>query len=134
MTLDLFISFSAIQRITGYDNLIFKWWWVFLPIIALMVLLACWRLLVTAILWWRKPRRRPKNLFQQLARLHRLTAKDRSLMARLVSKLPNGIPAAILFADPTTWAWKQESDPKVIESMEKLYAKIFGFPREPLGN
>lgn len=134
MTLDYFSCFSVIQRITGYDRLIIQWWWVFLPIIALMVLLACWRVLVGSVLWWRKPRSRPKNLFLQLTRIHRLSAKERSLLAGIVAKLPKGIPASILFADPTTWSWQQETDPKIIAAMEKLYAKIFGFPREPLGN
>jgi hypothetical protein len=134
MNLDLSFCFSAIHRITGYDRLILKWWWAFLPIIAFMVLLACWRVLVSFVLWYRKPRSRPKNLFLQLARVHRLTTKEKSLLAGLAAKLPKGMPPAILFADPTTWTWKQDTDPKVMATMEKMYAKIFGFPREPLGN
>jgi len=134
MNLDFCFTFSVIQRISGYDRLIIKWWWVFLPIIALMVLLACWRVVISTVLWWRKPRCRPKNLFLQLGRLHKLNAKEKSLLAGVVAKLPKGIPAAILFADPTTWMWNQETDPQNIAAMEKLYAKIFGFPREPLGN
>ena len=134
MPLDFCIPFSVIYRIEGYYRLIIKWWWVFLPIIALMVLLACWRVLVGVVLWWQKPRCRPKNLFLKLARIHRLNAKEKSLLEGIVAKLPKGIPAAVLFADPTTWTWQQETDPKVIAAMEKLYAKIFGFPREPLGN
>ncbi len=121
---------SAIQRIEGYDRLIVKWWWAGLAIIALMVLLACWRLTVQLILWWQKPKSNPKGLFKQLARLHRLNNEEKTLISSLSPKLPNGVPSAILFVDPSSWAWKQVQDPNHLESLERLYAKIFGFPRD----
>ena len=125
--------FSAIQRIEGYDRLIVKWWWGVLAIITLMSLLASWRLTVQIILWWQKPTTSPKSLFKQLVRLHRLNAEEKSLISGLVPKLPSGVPVAILFVDPSSWAWKQVQDPNALESLEKLYAKIFGFPRDRFG-
>ncbi len=128
------VSFSAILRIEGYDRLIVKWWWVGLAIISLMVLLASWRLTLHAILWWNKPRSKPKGLLRQLVRVHRLSSKERALISRLAPTLPRGVPVAILFADPSSWAWNQIKEPTVLDSMEKLYVKIFGFPRDRLGS
>ena len=122
--------FSAIYRIEGYDRLIIKWWWAVLAIVVLMFLMACWRVLVLIITWFRKPTENPKKLFKTLTRLHRLTAAERALIQGLVPKLPSGIPDAILFADPSSWAWKKVEDPNAIAPLEKLYAKIFGFPRD----
>lgn len=127
---DLLVCISAIQRIEGYDRLIVKWWWLSLPVLALMVLLAIWRLTLLTVLWWQKPRSNPNGLFRQLARIHRLSAKEKSLISGLAQKLPIGMSAAILFADPSCWAWKQVEDPSNLEKLEKLYAKIFGFPRD----
>jgi len=128
------VSFSAILRIEGYDRLIVKWWWVGLAIIALMVLLASWRLTVQVILWCNKPRSKPRGLLQQLVRVHRLSVKERALISRLAPLLPRGVPVAILFADPSSWAWNQIKEPTVLDSLEKLYAKIFGFPRDREGS
>ncbi len=133
------IYFADILRIEGYDRIIFKWWWIGLPIIALMVLLACWRLTVQAILFWKKPRSKPKALFRQLARIHGLSRSEKSLLARLKPTLPRDTPLAVLFADPSTWAWKQLVDarmvePHSLEQLEKLYLKIFGFPRDQQGS
>ncbi len=128
------VRFSAILRIEGYDRLIVKWWWVGLAIISLMVLLASWRLTVHAILWWNKPRSKPRGLLRQLVRVHRLHSKERALISRLAPTLPRGVPVAILFADPSSWAWNQIKEPTVLDSMEKLYVKIFGFPRDRLGS
>ncbi len=128
------VCLSAILRIEGYDRLIVKWWWLGLAIIALMVLLASWRLSVQIILWWKKPRSNPRALFRQLVRVHRLNAKEKALIYGLATKLPRGVPAAILFADPSSWAWNQIKEPMLLDSMEKLYAKIFGFPRDRLGS
>ena len=127
------VCFSAIQRIEGYDRLIVKWWWGVLGIIALMILLASWRLAVQFILWCQKPITSPKSLFKQLVRLHRLSAEEKSLISGLAPKLPKGVPVAILFVDPSSWAWKQVQDPNALELLEKLYAKIFGFPRDRFG-
>lgn len=132
------LSLAEIYRIEGYDRLIFKWWWIGLPIIALMVLLACWRLTVQTVLWWQKPRSNHNGLFRQLARIHGLSQQERSLIARLKPTLPSGAPLAVLFADPSSWAWKQLVDPQIIEprvfeQLEKLYLKIFGFPRDQVG-
>ena len=126
------ICLFAILRIEGYDRLIVKWWWLGLAIIALMVLLACWRLTVQLILWWKKPRSRPGSLFRQLARVHRLNAREKALIFRLAPQLPRGVPAAILFADPSSWTWNQIKEPTALDSLEKLYVKIFGFPRDRL--
>lgn len=127
------VCFSAIQRIEGYDRLIVKWWWGVLAIIVLMILLAGWRLTVQFILWCQKPITSPKSLFKQLVRLHRLSAEEKSLISGLAPKLPKGVPVAILFVDPSSWAWKQVHDPNALELLEKLYAKIFGFPRDRFG-
>ena len=124
------VFWSTIHRIEGYDRLIVKWWWGGLAIIALMVLLACWRLTVQIVLLCQKPRSRPNSLFKQLIRLHRLSAKEKSLISGLVARLPTGVPAAILFVDPSFWARKKEEDPAIAELEEKLYTKIFGFPRD----
>ena len=124
------VCFTAIQRIEGYDRLIVKWWWGVLAIIALMILLASWRLTVQFILWCQKPKTSPTSLFKQLVRIHRLSAQEKALISGLVPKLPTGVPIAILFVDPSSWAWKQVQDPIAVESLEKLYAKIFGFPRD----
>lgn len=124
------ICFSAIQRIEGYDRLIVKWSWGVLAIIAFMILLASWRLSVQFIRWWQKPTTSPKSLFKQLVRLHRLSAKEKVLISELAPKLPLGVPVSILFVDPSSWAWKQMQDPNAIEMLEKLYVKIFGFPRD----
>ena len=75
----------------------------------------------------------PKSLFKQLSRLHRLSSKEKSVISGLVERLPKGVPAAILFVDPSSWAKKQEEDPAIVELEEKLYTKIFGFPRDRLG-
>ena len=128
------VRFTAILRIEGYDRLIVKWWWVGLAIISLMVLLASWRLTLHAILWWNKPRSKPRGLLRQLVRVHRLNSKERALISRLAPTLPRGVPVAILFADPSSWAWNQIKEPTVLDSMEKLYVKIFGFPRDRLGS
>ena len=133
MVHSLSFCFSAIQHIEGYDRLIVKWWWGVLAIIAFMSLLASWRLTVQIILWWQKPTKSSKSLFKQLVRLHRLSAVEKSAMNGLVPKLPAGVPVAILFVDPSSWAWNQVQDPTAIEQLEKLYAKIFGFPRERFG-
>ena len=127
------VCFSAIQRIEGYDRLIVKWWWGVLAIIVLMILLAGWRLTVQFILWCQKPITSPKSLFKQLVRLHRLSAEEKSLISWLAPKLPKGVPVAILFVDPSSWAWKQVQDPNALELLENLYAKIFGFPRDRFG-
>ena len=132
MNHDSFVVLSTIQRIDGYDRLIVKWWWGGLAIIALMILLACWRLTVQIVLLCQKPRSRPKSLFKQLIRLHRLSAKEKSLISQLVARLPTGAPASILFVDPSYWARKPAEDPVVVELEEKLYTKIFGFPRDRL--
>jgi hypothetical protein len=133
--IDAFPSiFSAILRIEGYDRLIVKWWWVGLAILSLMILLASWRLTVQVILWWEKPRSKPKGLLRQLVRVHRLSSKERALISRLAPLLPRGVPVAILFADPSSWAWNQIKEPTVLDSMEKLYVKIFGFPRDRSGS
>lgn len=132
MNHEFFVCLSSIQRIEGYDRLIVKWWWGGLAIIAMMVLLACWRLTVQIVLLCQKPRSRPNSLFKELIRLHRLSAKEKSLISGLVARLPAGVPAAILFVDPSCWARKQEGDPVIAELEEKLYAKIFGFPRDRL--
>ena len=124
------VLFSAIQRIAGYDRLVIKWWWLVLAVVALMFLLACWRVLVLTIVWLRKPTKSPKRLLKTLARLHGLSAKERKLILALASKLPGKTHAAILFADPSKWAWKQVEDPNAIAPLEKLYAKIFGFSRD----
>ena len=130
MNYETLVCLSAIQRIEGYDRTIVKWWWLVLPILALMVMLALWKMTVLTILWWQKPRSNPTGLFRQLVRLHQLNAKEKLLLSRLAQKLPNGRSAAILFADPSSWTWKQVEDPNHIELLEKLYAKIFGFPRD----
>ena len=127
------VCFSAIQRIEGYDRLIVKWWWGVLAIIVLMILLVGWRLTVQFILWCQKPITSPKSLFKQLVRLHRLSAEEKSLISGLAPQLPKGVPVAILFVDPSSWAWKQVQDPNALELLEKLYAKIFGFPRDRFG-
>ena len=128
------LLFSAIQRIAGYDRLAIKWWWRVQAVVAMMLLLASWRVSVLAILWLRKPTKNPKSLLKMLVRLHGLSLKERKLILGLASKLPFETPAAILFADPSRWAWKQVEDPNTIASLEKLYAKIFGFPRDHQGN
>ena len=130
MNYEPLVCFSAIQRIEGYDRMIVKWWWLGLPILALMVMLALWKLTVLTILWWQKPRSNPSSLFRQLVRLHGLNANEKSLLSGLAKKLPSGLSAAILFADPSCWAWKKVEDPNNLELLEKLYAKIFGFPRD----
>jgi len=128
------VFFSAIYRIEGYDRLIVKWRWAVLAIVALMSLLAFWRVLVLTILWLRKPTENPRKLFKTLSRIHGLSSKEQILILGLVSKLPAGTPKAILFADPSTWAWKKVEDTNSIAPLEKLYAKIFGFPRDHQGN
>ena len=132
MNVEFSVFLSTLQRIEGYDRLIVKWWWGGLAIIALMILLACWRLTVQIVLLCQKPRSRPKSLFKQLMRLHRLSANEKSLISRRVARLPTGVPAAILFVDPSCWVKKQDEDPAVVELEEKLYSKIFGFPRDRL--
>ena len=132
MVYQLPICFSAILRIEGYDRLIAKWWWGVLGIIALMILLASWRLAVQFILWCQKPKMSPKSLFKQLVRLHRLSPQEKMLISDLAPKLPTGVPVSILFVDPSSWDWKQVEDPNSIDLLEKLYAKIFGFPRDRL--
>jgi len=128
------VLLSAIHRIEGYDRLIVKWWWAVLAIVALMSLLAFWRVLVLTILWLRKPTENPRKLFKALARIHRLSSAERTLILGLLPTLPAGTPEAILFVDPSTWAWKKVEDPNSIVLLEKLYAKIFGFPRDHQGN
>ncbi len=128
------LLFAAIYRIEGYNRLIIKWWWLVPAVVAMMFLLACWRVSVLAILWLRKPSKNPKSLLKTLVRLHGLSLKERKLILGLASKLPLETPAAILFADPSRWAWKQVEDSNTIASLEKLYAKIFGFPRDHQGN
>ncbi len=127
------LCLAEIRRIEGYDRVVVKWWWIVLPVIALMVLLACWRLAVLLVLWWQKPRANPNRLFRQLARIHGLTANERTLVAKLQPVLPSGAPLAVLFADPSSWVWKKIADPKVVEPLEKLYVKIFGFSRDHEG-
>jgi len=128
------VFFSAIYRIEGYDRLFVKWWWAVLAIVALMSLLAFWRVLVLTILWLRKPTENPRKLFKMLARIHGLSTIERKLILVLVPKLPAETPIAILFADPSTWAWKKVEDTNSIAPLEKLYVKIFGFPRDHQGN
>ena len=81
---------AEILRIEGYDRLLFQWWWLTLPIIALMVLLACWRLTVQMLLWWQKPRSNPVGLFRQLARVHSLNQQEKVLISRMHQALPKG--------------------------------------------
>jgi hypothetical protein len=121
---------AEILRIEGYDRVTLKWWWFLLPIIALMVLLACWRLTVQLIQIWMRPRANPTGLFRLLAGVHRLNKAERALISKLKCTLPSGAPLALLFADPSCWAWKKITDPRTIEPLEKLYLKIFGFPRD----
>ena len=128
------VLFCAIHRIEGYDRLIIKWWWSVLAIVALMSLLAFWRVVVLTILWLRKPTENPRKLFKTLARIHGLSSKERTLILSLLPKLPAGTPEAILFVDPSTWAWNKVEDTNSIDLLEKLYAKIFGFPRDNQGN
>ena len=59
------LFFSAIYRIEGYDRLIIKWWWAVPAIVALMSLLAFWRVLVLTILWLRKPTENPQKLLDR---------------------------------------------------------------------
>ena len=134
MNHSVILFFSTIYRIEGYDRLVFKWWWAVLAIVALMSLLAFWRVLVLTLLWLRKPTENPRKLFKTLARIHGLSTKEQKLILGLVPKLPVGTPKAILFADPSTWAWKQVEDTNSIATLEKLYAKIFGFPRDRQGS
>jgi hypothetical protein len=118
----------AIQRIEGYDRLIFKWWWI-VPVVAILIaLMTVWRGIVLLGLWWRKPRSNSALLFKQLVKLHKLNATEITVFRLLSSKLPTGSSEAILFVDPAAWAWKGVDDPKSRETLEKLYAKIFGFP------
>jgi len=128
------LLWAEILRIEGYDRVPMKWWWFGLPIIALMVLLASWRMTVQLVQWWLQPRLDPNGLFRQLARLHGLNTKERSLLSELGSTLPSAAPIAVLFADPSSWAWKKVPDQKGIQPLEELYLKIFGFPRDQEGN
>jgi hypothetical protein len=118
----------AIQRIEGYDRLIFKWWWLIPLVAALIALMTIWRGIVLIALWWKKPRANNGLLFKQLVKLHKLSASEIALFRLLSGKLPSGSSEAILFVDPATWVWKGVEDPKSREMLEKLYAKIFGFP------
>ena len=124
------LFWMEIQRIEGYDRLVVRWWWFALAIAALMILLAVWRLIVQIVVWWIKPRSNPQRLFRQLIRLHGLTKYEKSLVKGLAPKLPQGAHAAVLFVDPSSWAWKQVEDTKTRDSLEKLYLKIFGFARD----
>jgi hypothetical protein len=129
-----FSSILAIYRIEGYDRLIFRWWWVVMAIVALMILLATWRATVWFILWWNRPRSNPLQLFKHLSRVHGLNSKEIALFNVLKPKLPQGMPVAVLFVDPATWRFQQVDDEKTRDSLAKLYAKIFGFPPEQLGS
>ena len=133
LTTEVTILFADLYRIEGYDRFIFKWWFAFFPLIALMILLACWRGSVRLVQWWNKPRCRPRRLYRKLIRTHRLNRTERTLLVQLLSNLPRGAPPAILFADPGSWGWTQIADTQTIDSLEKLYLKIFGFPRDRSG-
>jgi len=130
MTNAVTICLLAIQRIEGYDRLIFKWWWLGLAVVALMILLACWQAILQVVLWWQKPTFNPERLFSRLASLHQLSRQERVLIAGFTTNLKRGLPPAILFADPSSWEWSRIEDPNVIPLLEKLHLKIFGFPRD----
>jgi len=131
-TLAPFLHFAAIQRLEGYDRILFQWSWVGWAVATLMVLLASWKLVVISIQWWHKPRSNPLRLLNQLAHAHRLSRVEKALLNEITSSHPSGAQAAILFIDPSAWSWKQIQDPKTLESAKKLYAKIFGFPPDEM--
>jgi hypothetical protein len=119
---------GTVQRIEGYDRLLFQWWWIGLPLAALMILLALWRCCVLMLQWWRKPRLNPIRLYQQLLRIHQLNRSERQQIKELSKRLPMHVQASILFVDPSSWAWPEANAASAIESFEKLFLKIFGFP------
>jgi hypothetical protein len=123
----------AVQRIEGYDRLIVRWWWFAAAIATLMIVLALWKLVVVFTVWWNRPRVNPIRLFQQLARLHRLTKQEIKLLRNLSAKLPNEVHAAILYVDPATWCWSQIDETDMRNALEKVYEKIFGFPPDLRG-
>jgi hypothetical protein len=132
MVLELVHFVAAIQRIEGYDRVLFKWWYVALPIAALMIALAIWKATVILVAWVRKPSDCPNKLFRRLAKLHRLNREELELLTVLSETLPSDVPGSVLFVEPTSWAWNQEPIANKVDLGEKLFAKIFGFPPERL--
>jgi hypothetical protein len=119
---------AAIQRIEGYDRLLFKWWWLTLPVAALMIALAIWKGVYLLISWIRKPSDNPHKLFRRLAKLHRLTQEELQLLTLMSEKLPAEIPRPVLFVEPSIWTWNQAPIAEKVDLGEKLFEKIFGFP------
>ncbi|MEQ1824368.1 MAG: hypothetical protein ABL921_00395 [Pirellula sp.] len=118
----------TVQRIEGYDRLIMRWWWFLAILAALMIVLALWKGVVLLLVWWKKPRANPTRLFRQLCRMHELTKNEALLLRSLAKKLPRGTQSSILFVDPLCWNWSQTDKGEQKLTLEKLYAKIFGFP------
>ena len=120
----------TIQRIEGYDKIIFRAWWA-LPVLGAMILIwIAWRIMVALVLWLKKPRCKPSQLFKKLCRAHRLSSIEIELLKSQRLGMTNNVDCIILFVDPSTWQWKHGSEEKTLESLEKLYTKIFGFPPE----
>lgn len=125
---DGFRIFAAIQRIEGYDRLLFKWWWLTLPVAALMIALAIWKAISLLVSWIRKPSESPVKLFRSLAKVHNLTREELQLLTLMSEKLPAEMPRPVLFVEPSCWAWNQDPIVDQVELGEKLFQKIFGFP------
>lgn len=125
---DIICVLAGIQRIEGYDRVLFKWWWLTLPVAALMIALAIWKAVVLLIAWLRMPSDCPNKLFHQLARLHHLSREELRWITQLSEKLPPEIPRPGLFVEPRCWIWSQPPVANQAEVGEKLFEKIFGFP------
>jgi hypothetical protein len=119
---------AAIQRIEGYDRLLFKWWWLTLPVAALMIALAIWKAISLLVSWIRKPSDSPNKLFHSLAKVHNLTREELQLLTLMSEKLPAEMPRPVLFVEPSCWAWNQAPMVDKVDLGEKLFQKIFGFP------
>ena len=125
---DFFQVLAAIHRIEGYDRLLFKWWWLTLPVAALMMVLAIWKVVSLLISWIRKPSDNPQQLFRRLSKLHRLTQEELQLLTLMSEKLPAEVPHSVLFVEPSFWTWNQGPMVDKVDLREKLFEKIFGFP------
>jgi len=119
---------AAIQRIEGYDRLLFKWWWLTLPVAALMIALAIWKVISLLVSWIRKPSESPIKLFRRLAKVHNLTREELQLLTLMSEKLPAEMPGSVLFVEPSYWVWNQAPMVDKVDLGEKLFQKIFGFP------
>jgi hypothetical protein len=116
-------------RIQGYDRVKTPWSsilvWTFA---AIMVLIAIWSIAVLFANWYKKPTYSAKKLFQALARKHRLSSQEVTIISQIAKKLPPSVPPAVLFIEPSYW----ESANTVPDgNAQQLASKIFGSAYQP---